>query len=124
MKYPIDTLFFRSSGTLFVMARTKKTRRLKSLVSLKTGSKQDLIKAGEKGKIPSKNKLSKHKNKPKSAYAKYLAENGLKDKSSGSNKPVVVKKVDKPLPIKKEKKPQKPVDEMSGDELMDLFNRS
>lgn len=54
------------------MARSKKTRRLKGKLDVKTGSKKSFINQGEMGKIPSKNKLAKHKNRQKSAYQKYV----------------------------------------------------
>ena len=57
------------------MSRSKKSRSLKSVVSLKTGSKSKILdEEGNRGRIPSKNKLSKHKKKPKSAYAKAMSE--------------------------------------------------
>ena len=63
------------------MSRSKKSRRLKSVVSVKTGSKSQLIEqTGKKGQIASKNKLSKHKNRQKSAFAKA-------QQASSANKP-------------------------------------
>lgn len=111
------------------MARSKKTRRLKDRVSVKTGSKKDFIKQGERGKIPSHNRLEKHKKKKlKSAYQRYLEEHGLKDTSSGQEAirerikkaDEIVKAVEE-KPVKKEKI-VKDFDQLSGDELLDLFN--
>jgi len=115
------------------MSRSKKSRSLKSKVSLKTGSKSKILdEDGNRGKIPSKNKLSKHKKKPKSAYAKAMSEKGknkepeaikvvphpfkeaLKQQAleeaqlEKPQEPVVVKKVIKSKP-KPEKAKAKPV---------------
>jgi len=74
------------------MSRSKKTRSLKSVVSLKTGSKSKILdEEGNRGRIPSKNKLSKHKKKPKSAYAKSLSE------KSKSNEPAIKQAVPHPF---------------------------
>lgn len=54
------------------MSRDKKTRRLKGKLNIKSGSKKNFIGDGELGKIPSKNKLAKHKNRPKSAFQKAM----------------------------------------------------
>lgn len=55
------------------MSRKKKTRRLKDKLSVKTGSKKNFLKAGQKGRIPSKNRLAKHQ-RQKSAYEKHLEQ--------------------------------------------------
>ena len=74
------------------MSRSKKSRSLKSKVSLKTGSKSKILdEDGNRGKIPSKNTLSKHKKKPKSAYAKAMSEKGKK------NEPEAIKVVPHPF---------------------------
>lgn len=52
------------------MSRDKKTRRLKGKLNVKTGSKKNFILDNDMGKIPSKNKLAKHKNRLKSAFQK------------------------------------------------------
>lgn len=52
------------------MSRDKKTRRLKGKLNIKTGSKKNFILDNDMGKIPSKNKLAKHKNRLKSAFEK------------------------------------------------------
>lgn len=52
------------------MSRDKKNRRLKGKLTVKTGSKKNFIGDGELGKIPSKNKLAKHKTRLKSAFQK------------------------------------------------------
>lgn len=56
------------------MSRAKKSRRLKGKLDIKTGSKKNFIERGQKGRIPSKNKLAKHGDKQQSAYKKYLEE--------------------------------------------------
>lgn len=56
------------------MSRTKKSRRLKGKLDIKTGSKKNFIERGQKGRIPSKNKLAKHSEKLKSAFKKHLEE--------------------------------------------------
>lgn len=110
------------------MSRTKKSRTLKDRVGIKTGSKKDFIKQGEKGKIPSHNKLAKHKkNKQKSAYQRYLEENSLKDTTSGHNKVRErLKKAEDTAKIaakpKKTEKPTKDFNRLTGDELLDMFN--
>ncbi|MCJ8312418.1 MAG: hypothetical protein HRU38_09440 [Saccharospirillaceae bacterium] len=64
------------------MSRSKKSRSLKSKVSLKTGSKSKILdEEGNRGKIPSKNTLSKHKKKPISAYAKAMLQKGKKNET-------------------------------------------
>lgn len=106
------------------MSRTKKTRRLKGKQSIKTGSKKDFIKPGEQGKIPSKNRLKKHKNRPKSAYQKYLDENQLKDESAGhSVKPVESTEEVTEETVEQTDDQAKSFDELDGSELMDLFNK-
>jgi len=54
------------------MSHSKKTRRLKGKLDIKTGSKKSFINPSELGKMPSKNKLAKHKNRQKSAYQKFI----------------------------------------------------
>lgn len=56
------------------MSREKKSRRLKGKIDIKTGSKKNFIERGQKGRIPSKNKLAKHGDKQQSAYKKHLEE--------------------------------------------------
>lgn len=56
------------------MSRTKKSRRLKDKLDIKTGSKKNFIERGQKGRIPSKNKLAKHPDKLKSAFKKHLED--------------------------------------------------
>ncbi|BCE02069.1 hypothetical protein [Marinicellulosiphila megalodicopiae] len=118
------------------MSRTKKTRSLKTVNSVKTGSKSQILdNDGNRGKIPSKNKLSKHKNKPLSAYAKSLLAQGKKDESSGNAKkqPTEAKIVEENIkqPIKNaqqksdqkpEKKSNKDFKDLDGDELLDYFD--
>lgn len=110
------------------MSRRKKSRTMKDKIGLKTGSKKDFIKDGEKGKIPSHNRLAKHKKRQKSAYQRFLAEHDQKDTSSGQQTVKErlkkaeenVKAADK-KPEKKEKT-LKDFNRLSGDELLDLFN--
>jgi len=65
------------------MSHSKKTRKLKGKLDIKTGSKKSFINPSELGKMPSKNKLSKHKNRQKSAYQKFIESQGdSADKSS------------------------------------------
>ena len=55
------------------MSRVKKSKRIKDKLGIKTGSKKSFIAPGEYGKIPSKNKLAKHKkNRKKSAFEKFI----------------------------------------------------
>ncbi len=110
------------------MPRQKKSRRLKGKLNLKTGSKKDFIASEDKGKIPSKNKLAKHKKRPKSAYQKYLEQTGKSDESAGSvQQPEVVESAEQNIDslepqevIKPEKK--KSFDDLSGDELLDMLD--
>lgn len=104
------------------MSRSKKTRRIKGKLNVKTGSRKDFIKPGEKGKIPSKNKLKKHKNRPKSAYQKYLEEKGLTDESSLSS---TTKSNPEPETNETDivEDDDKSFDELDGGELLDLFNK-
>ncbi|MDO7641946.1 MAG: hypothetical protein MUQ43_01655 [Reinekea forsetii] len=113
------------------MPRKSKSRSMKGLLGVKTGSKKDFIKQGEMGKIPSHNRLEKHKHKRmKSAYQQFLEENGLKDSSSGlntANQRLAQAQADaKAKPeVVKPKKPErvlKDFNTLSGDELLDLFN--
>lgn len=111
------------------MSRSKGSRTMKGKLGVKTGSKKDFIKQGEMGKIPSHNRLEKHKkSRQKSAYQKFLDETGKKDTSNG--KQSVQQRIDqaqhkqaKEAPvIKKEfKKEKKDFNEMTGDELLNLF---
>lgn len=110
------------------MSRSKKTRRMKDKIGLKTGSKKDFIKDGEKGKIPSHNRLAKHKKRQKSAYQRFLDEHKLKDTTSGQQtikerlkKAEEKAKAADTKPEKKEKS-LKDFNRLSGDELLDLFN--
>lgn len=110
------------------MSRSKKTRTMKDKIGVKTGSKKDFIKQGEKGKIPSHNRLAKHKKRQKSAYQRYLEENQIKDTTSGQQAvkerlkkaEETVQKADKPAD--KSEKTLKDFNRLSGDELLDLFN--
>jgi hypothetical protein len=103
------------------MSRSKKTRRLKGKQSIKTGSKKDFIKPGEKGKIPSKNRLKKHKERPKSAYQKHQ----LKDESSGQpQKPPQTPETQDDAQLNEPTAQEKSFDELDGSELMDMFNKS
>lgn len=56
------------------MSRKKKTRSLKDKLTVKTGSRKNFLKPGQKGQIPSKNKLAKHTQRQKSAYEKFLEQ--------------------------------------------------
>ncbi|MCH8532679.1 MAG: hypothetical protein LAT65_17645 [Saccharospirillum sp.] len=76
------------------MSRKKKTRSLKGKINIKTGSKNDLIGRGEKGKIPSHNRLAKHSKRQQSAYQKHLAATQGKDTSAGTTKPAPKKPID------------------------------
>lgn len=110
------------------MSRRKKSRTMKDKIGVKTGSKKDFIKQGEKGKIPSHNRLSKHKKRQKSAYQRYLQENELKDTTSGQQ--AVKQRLKKAeetakAPEQTADKPEKTLKDfnrLSGDELLDLFN--
>lgn len=113
------------------MSRRKKSRSLKDRLGIKTGSKKTFISKGEKGKIPSKNRLAKHKNRSKSAYAKFLEENRGKDTSAGTPpaKPAVVSTADPksahfPEPEPLDDPDTADFDELSGDELLERFERS
>ncbi|MFQ3230590.1 hypothetical protein [Reinekea sp.] len=111
------------------MSRSKGSRTMKGKLGIKTGSKKDFIKQGEMGKIPSHNRLDKHKkSRQKSAYQKFLDESGQKDTTNG--KQSVQKRIEaaqkqqaKAAPVvKKEfKKEKKDFNEMTGDELLNLF---
>lgn len=117
------------------MSRAKKSRRMKGKVGIKTGSKKNFIKPGDLGKIPSKNKLSKHKStKQKSAYEKYLEETGQLDTSNG--KQAIAQRIhqakhqkvlaERDVAVKtheEEREESKDFNEMSGEELLDWFNR-
>lgn len=110
------------------MSRKKKSRSLKDKLNVRTGSKQDFIGKGEKGRIPTHNRLAKHKKRQKSAYQKYLEANNLADDSAGkagAERPV------RPAPepardedTAPEQDERKGFDELSGDELLDQFERS
>ncbi|WP_028669810.1 hypothetical protein [Saccharospirillum impatiens] len=113
------------------MSRRKKSRSLKDRLGVKTGSKKTFISQGDKGKIPSKNRLAKHKNRSKSAYAKFLEENRGKDTSAGQGpaKPQKTGVSDDPSENRSEPEPQDELDtadfdELSGDELLERFERS
>lgn len=110
-----------------IMSRGKRNRTMKGKLDIKTGSKKSFIKDGEKGKIPSHNRLAKHKNRQKSAYQRFLEENKQKDTSAGPKfKPSIAQKAEviEPSADKYEKKdePTKDFNKLSGDELLDLFN--
>ena len=112
------------------MSRRKKSRSLKDRLGIKTGSKKTFISKGDKGKIPSKNRLAKHKNRSKSAYAKFLEENRGKDTSAGQGpvKPTVASTVDPKSAQFSEPEPlddpdTADFDELSGDELLERFER-
>lgn len=127
-RYNTHNLIF--NGRCFMARGRKKGRTLKERVSIKTGSKKDFIKQGEKGKIPSHNRLDKHRrSKQKSAYQRFLEETGNKDESSGLN--TVKKRLEtaeemaKPAEVtnkEKRSKESKDFNRLSGDELLDMFN--
>ncbi|MBU2863174.1 hypothetical protein QWZ13_10690 [Reinekea marina] len=110
------------------MSRSKGSRTMKGKLGIKTGSKKDFIKQGEKGKIPTHNRLEKHKkSRQKSAYQKFLDETGQKDTTNGKQsaqkrieqaQKIQAKKVSPKPVVKKEKKD---FNEMTGDELLNLF---
>jgi len=118
------------------MSRAKASRRMKGKLGIKTGSKKDFIKQGELGKIPSKNKLSKHKgSKLKSAYEKFLEETGQLDTSNGKqavaqrihevkHKKVLAerRKVEE-TEVEPVERATKDFNEMSGEELLDWFGK-
>lgn len=114
------------------MSRSKKTRTMKGKLNVKTGSKKDFIRDDEKGKIPSHNRLAKHKKRQKSAYQRFLEENNQKDTSSGQNTVKQrLKKAEenakaadnaKKKATKDDEKSLKDFNRLSGDELLDLFN--
>lgn len=115
------------------MSRRKKSRSLKDRLGIKTGSKKTFISQGDKGKIPSKNRLAKHKNRSKSAYAKFLEENKGKDTSAGQGpkKPPTQGPSDdhsaefsEPEPLDDIDADAADFDELSGDELLERFERS
>lgn len=112
------------------MSRRKKSRTMRGKLNVKTGSKKDFIQQGELGKIPSHNRLEKHKKKKqKSAYQRYLEEKGLPDTSAGqqqvrqriqqaeaSAKAADTNKVETTAAKRKD------FDQLSGDELLDLLD--
>lgn len=109
------------------MPRQKKSRRLKGKLDIKTGSKKNFIATEDKGKIPSKNKLKKHKNKPKSAYQKHLDATNQKDESTGINRPHTKASPEEAVEakqseeLKQNSKEPKNFEDLSGDELLDLL---
>ncbi len=111
------------------MSRRKKSRTMKGKLDIKTGSKKNFIKQGEMGKIPSHNRLDKHKKtKQKSAYQRFLEEHNKKDTSSGQNtvrqrlnKVEEERKVADTKKVKEER-PKKDFNQLTGDELLDMFN--
>ena len=126
-----------------LMSRSKKSRRLKSIVSVKTGSKSELIEqSGKKGQIASKNKLSKHKKRQKSAFAKSQAQStesssGLK--SNQTRHKNVSKQPNNSQQLPQLKPQQKTIDpvsqpaskadnvnfnELDGDQLLDFFENN
>jgi len=117
------------------MSRRKKSRSLKDRLGIKTGSKKNFISDADKGKIPSKNRLAKHKHRSKSAYAKFLEENQGTDTSAGHGQ-VTPENEDtakaseprtEPVPLPHEADSDDPempdFDEMTGDELLRRFER-
>lgn len=112
------------------MSRSKKSRSMKDRIGVKTGSKKDFIKQGEKGKIPSHNRLAKHKKRQKSAYQQFLEDNNMKDTTSGqqavkqrlkeAEETVSTSTVE--TETEKPKESAKDFNQLSGDELLDLFN--
>ena len=103
------------------MSRVKKSRSLKNKLKIKTGSKKSFIAGEDLGKIPSKNKLAKHKKRQKSAYQKYLEEQKLKDSSAGN--PVPAYKDSRQVltenteTVASEQPAKKDFDQLSDDEL-------
>lgn len=111
------------------MSRTKKSRSLKGKLNVKTGSKKDYIGQGEKGRIPSHNRLAKHKKRQKSAYQKYLEANNLTDSTAGvQSEPALPRfrriETEEALVEADNDETDKGFDELSGDELLDRFDRS
>lgn len=111
------------------MSRTKKSRSLKGKLNVKTGSKKDFIAQGEKGQIPSHNRLAKHKKRQKSAYQKYLEANNLTDSTAGTqSKPALPRyrqhETEEAPAEADTEETNKGFDELSGDELLDRFDRS
>lgn len=111
------------------MSRRKKSRSLKGKLNVKTGSKKDFIGQGEKGQIPSHNRLAKHKKRQKSAYQKYLEANNLSDSTAGTqSKPALPRyrhlETEEAEVEADSKDTYKGFDELSGDELLDRFDRS
>lgn len=113
------------------MSRSKKSRTMKGKLNIKTGSKKDFFKEGEKGNIPSHNRLAKHKKKKqKSAYQRFLEENNKVDTTSGQQTikqrlkkaEENAKRDDKPKSKPEKEKSLKDFNQLSGDELLDLFN--
>lgn len=110
------------------MSRRKKSRSLKDKLNIKTGSKKDFIEKGEQGRIPSKNKLAKHKKRQKSAYQRFIESKGLKDTTAGGPRPGA----GTPEPIRetpvdhglRKDEDERGFDQLSGDELLDKFDRS
>jgi len=117
------------------MSRRKKSRSLKDRLGIKTGSKKTFISKGDKGKIPSKNRLAKHKHRSKSAYAKFLEETQGKDTSAGEGpkkpgnpgSPAAEKSepaaYQPPLVAEPDELDSADFDELSGDELLKRFER-
>ena len=102
------------------MSRTKKSRTMKNKLNIQTGSKRAFIVQGDMGKIPSKNKLSKHKNRQKSAYQKHLEEEKNK---GGTTKTVTAAptepKQDKPEVAVTKDQPKPPAPTKSFESLSD-----
>lgn len=110
------------SMRILAMTRKKKSRSLKGKLNVKTGSKKNLINSNDKGKIPSKNKLSKHKKRQKSSYQKHLDSNPeLKIEVATKPKPEakVADTVKEEAPVQEPK--SKSFDDLSGDDLLDLL---
>lgn len=119
------------------MSRKKKSRKLSDKITVKTGSKKNFIEPGQKGRIPSKNKLAKHRNRPKSAYQKYLEENGLTEEQHSGQTQSEPQRETSPaqapsgamasdrVDTAQDAPPEAPAadfDELDGDELWDRFD--
>ena len=110
------------------MSRRKKTRSLKGKLNVKTGSKKDLIGRGEKGKIPSHNRLAKHTKRQQSAYQKHLAATQGKDTSAGTAKPTPketapAQEYDAESEADQLSQPEASFDQLSAEELLKRFEQ-
>lgn len=111
------------------MSRKKKSRSLKGKLNVKTGSKKDFIGKGEKGRIPTHNRLAKHKKRQKSAYQKYLEANNLTDTTAGNPNEAPKPRFRRPEAEEVAQQAdsdtaEKGFDELSGDELLKRFEGS